>query len=1099
LVTLLTAGRYMAAWQRFGAVFRWLLLTLFVALLAACGGGGGGAPPDSASGSVKINTQPTDQSVIAGEAATFKVVVIGNAAYQWQRSSDGTNWQDVTDAKSASYTTPVASMADDDSRFRVVVTSVESASQRLISSSVTLTVTEGVVAPKIVQQPTALSLREGQQALFAITATGTALSYQWERANPSAPWAPIDGATAPYYELPSAQLADSGARFRVLVSNSEGRQTSQEVVLTVAPALAAPLFDGSPLDTSATAGTSVSFELAGLTGYPTPVVTWQTSRDGNTWTDVDGVTGLTLTIDSVQLADSGKQFRAVATNSSGSVYSSHATLTVTPAPVAPSITRQPSDQTIGTDVNASFSVAAAGTAPLTYQWQVSTDGGSRYVNILRADEATTNLHVSLDDDQNLYRAVVSNAAGSVTSSPARLTVLPAPEITVHPQNQGWRKGELAALFRVEAVGTDLRYQWQSSIDGGVTFTNIVGSTGASYVHGVNALPSINAVRVVVSNPVGSMESWPASIQSLDWAYVVPKPTGDHLSSAAWASADVVVAVGDTGTIVRSTDAGSTWRIVHERPPGEYGLSDIAFNGGSIGVAVGGMSGRIKRSIDSGAAWVDVRPDVLNAEETNAIAFASATTAVLTTTSGNLFRSTDAGLTWAAAVRSGSAAALRDIDFSANGVGLAVGANGAIFRTINSGAHWARVASGVTSDLSTVAFASPAAAVAAGADGTLLRSTDSGATWTTVASGAAGEIYRVDFFDETRGALLQAQGRIAVTNDGGVTWASANRPGESAFHYGVAAGANGIAVTVGFRGEILRSSDFGVNWTEVSNLPRATLNDIEFSTASVGLAVGGPGRIMRTTNLGVDWSSIESGTTETFFDVAFASAQTVLAVGSSGTIARSTDAGQSWASIDAGLWVSLHCVAFASSTVGLVGSDIGVWRTTDAGLSWTPVTGLETYSISNISFGSATTGVAFGFHNMAPVALRTVDGGLSWSEVAANVPVTMSSVRFASPSVVVAVGPYGWFLRSTDGGLTWSTGQFESYSDYLYNDVKFSSPTDGLAVGSFDTVFSTSDAGLTWTPVFSQKLGGFSAVAFADSKTAVAVGDDLIMRNPRYRR
>src|SRR5258708_32436212 len=81
--------------------------------------------------------------------------------------------------------------------------------------------------------------------------------------------------------------------------------------------------------------------------------------------------------------DKGANFSVVYTNTAGSMASAAATLTVNAAPVAPSITIQPGSQTVTAGQTASFSVAATGTAPLSYQWHkngaaISGATSSRY-------------------------------------------------------------------------------------------------------------------------------------------------------------------------------------------------------------------------------------------------------------------------------------------------------------------------------------------------------------------------------------------------------------------------------------------------------------------------------------------------------------------------------------------------------------------------------------------------------------------------------------------------------------------------------------------------------------------------------------------------
>ncbi|HVF28143.1 MAG TPA: PQQ-dependent sugar dehydrogenase, partial [Pyrinomonadaceae bacterium] len=85
------------------------------------------------------------------------------------------------------------------------------------------------VAPSVSAHPASQTVAEGQPATFSVTATGTApLSYQWQRDGNN-----IAGANASSYTTPPTIAADTGARFRCVVSNSSGSATSNEAVLTV--------------------------------------------------------------------------------------------------------------------------------------------------------------------------------------------------------------------------------------------------------------------------------------------------------------------------------------------------------------------------------------------------------------------------------------------------------------------------------------------------------------------------------------------------------------------------------------------------------------------------------------------------------------------------------------------------------------------------------------------------------------------------------------------------------------------------------------------------------------------------------------------------
>jgi len=87
-----------------------------------------------------------------------------------------------------------------------------------------------------------------------------------------------------------------------------------------------------------------------------------------------------------------------------------------------SVTASPSSVTITSGQSASFSAAATGTPAPTVQWQVSTDGGATFTDLPGATSTTLTFAVDMSKNGSLYRAVFTNASGSVTSSAATLTV-----------------------------------------------------------------------------------------------------------------------------------------------------------------------------------------------------------------------------------------------------------------------------------------------------------------------------------------------------------------------------------------------------------------------------------------------------------------------------------------------------------------------------------------------------------------------------------------------------------------------------------------------------------------------------------------------------
>jgi hypothetical protein len=99
--------------------------------------------------------------------------------------------------------------------------------------------------------------------------------------------------------------------------------------------------------------------------------------------------------------------------------------------VAPQIVTPPADATVDEGQTATFTVSATGTAPLSYQWALSTDGGTTWADIGTDAASYTTPATSLADDGNQYRVTVSNDdPTSATSSAATLTVDPPDQLTL---------------------------------------------------------------------------------------------------------------------------------------------------------------------------------------------------------------------------------------------------------------------------------------------------------------------------------------------------------------------------------------------------------------------------------------------------------------------------------------------------------------------------------------------------------------------------------------------------------------------------------------------------------------------------------------------
>jgi len=335
-----------------------------------------------------VTDQPSDRYVCEGAPATFAVVAGGSdpIAYQWLK--DGV---EILDANSPSYGYDPVTPADAGG----YSCRVTNACGQVTSDEAELTVGTGVV---ITGDPNSQSVCEGYSVVFRVTADGSApLSYQWRKDGQDIP-----GATASMYMIPLATASDGGD-YACVVSNVCGDVQSEPATLNVR---AAPSIGDQPFDQVLCEGWPAMF---GVTADGEPPLSYQWRKDG---VDIVGATLDTLVLDAAEAGDGG-DYDVLVTNVCGAVASVPATLTVN---LAPSIGDQPVDRVVCQGDSTVFSVTAAGSSPLTYQWRKDD------VDIPGATTSIFSIDPATELDSGEYTCWVANACGDVTTVPATLTV-----------------------------------------------------------------------------------------------------------------------------------------------------------------------------------------------------------------------------------------------------------------------------------------------------------------------------------------------------------------------------------------------------------------------------------------------------------------------------------------------------------------------------------------------------------------------------------------------------------------------------------------------------------------------------------------------------
>lgn len=189
-----------------------------------------------------------------------------------------------------------------------------------------------------------------------------------------------------------------------------------------------PVITLTPRDALTTNGQSAVFTVA-ATGTQPLAFQWQFNG-----ADLGQATNSVLVLTNILPSQAG-QYQVVVSNQAGAETSPAARLSVL---ITPAVTTPPASQTVIAGAAFQLSVAAAGSAPLSYQWYFNDEPiAAATNNVLGWAGATT-------AQDGVYSVSVANVAGSILAAPATITVVPPPETRLVYDNTATYLGRMVA-------------------------------------------------------------------------------------------------------------------------------------------------------------------------------------------------------------------------------------------------------------------------------------------------------------------------------------------------------------------------------------------------------------------------------------------------------------------------------------------------------------------------------------------------------------------------------------------------------------------------------------------------------------------------------
>ena len=392
----------------------------------------------------------------------------GSLSYQWQVSTNsGSTWSDISGATASQYTTPTLVIGDNGKQYRMAATnSKNGTTTTAYSAAATLTVS--LLNLNSPNAPTG-SATSGSATSINVTLSGVA--------NASSYTARIYLASDTSTALQTLTSFTSGSAITGLTANTAYVVTITAIGDGISYADSAPSPFSSSITTnksrlatpntpsiSPTANTHKSLDISWISvaNANSYTLSLYNSSGSILLTSITGLSGTSkvLTVSDYSLIEESTGYRVTITASGNAQYndsleSPHSLVgTTIPADaLSPVISTQPADLTKSANQTATFSVSARSSdgGTVSYQWQLSIDGGSNWANVTTGTGATSNSYTtsSLPITANgyLYKVIVKNTysgtEASIASNPATLTVTKA------------NQSALSVVSRDGIVGTPL--------------------------------------------------------------------------------------------------------------------------------------------------------------------------------------------------------------------------------------------------------------------------------------------------------------------------------------------------------------------------------------------------------------------------------------------------------------------------------------------------------------------------------------------------------------------------------------------------------------------------------------------------------------------
>ena len=367
---------------------------------------------------------------------------------------------------------------------------------------------------------------------------------------------------------------------------------------------------------------------------------------------------------------------------------------------------------------------------------------------------------------------------------------------------------------------------------------------------------------------------------------------------------------------------------------------------------------------------------------------------------------------------------------------------------------------------------------------LLKTTNGGGNWIELL--IQPYFSSMDFLNSSTGFVARDNNLIEKTTNGGYSWDSLRLNTNYNITNIKFTDFGNTAIATGPYGTLFRSTNFGLNWVNLSSGFDESVTGIQFFNLQTGYVMGGNKLFAKTTNAGANWIKMNiEGTIQNIGGFYFLNSITGYAVGGAYFL-KTTNSGVNWEYNSVPVYNNiLTNIKFNGPNTGISTAIAGkVFRTTDAGYFWNQVVDIFNPDFSDISFADANTVFVCGSSYGSPI-LKSTNAGLNWESYITNVN-SLSSIFFVNSQTGYCAGSNGIILKTTNCGTNWFT-LVSGISNELIK-IFFSDLNTGYITGRDGVILKTTNSGSNWVQLKTFTNNILRGLYFNNSNTGYIAGD-----------